>query len=537
MRALRVTLLALLVPGAPCVAAAQTASRSWAEMTAGSELESYLRALQVAGKAPAYPVSVRGWSAVERDSIVPRASEHPWIARFRTPARGGGVRAALIRPELELVENTGFPYGADDGAVWAGKGLTIAVSGGFELRAGALSVVVDPVFFRAENAAFALEPVPATVRGAPYNEPVTPGTIDLPQRFGPGAYQRFDPGQSTVRLDLFGFAIGATTASESWGPAITSPVILGNNAAGFPRLFAGTARPLNVGIGRVHGRWFAGQLGQSDWSPTDTAGGKRLAAGIVVVFQPRGLENVELGISRFFHRFWPKDGVRASDFFIPFEGFLKQGLRNKDDPSAPGGTPDNQLASFFARVALPGSGVEIYGEYGREDHSWNIRDLAGEPDHISAYTLGVMRAWTDASAGVLTTMRAEVTNARVTAIARGRGEGLLYEHSPLVQGHTQYGQLLGSPAVRGGSGATLAFDRWSSAGRVSVSFTRTGRAGEAEGGLGRGATSALTLDLLRFRGRLDFTARLGAVFQTGVKSAGDRAQLHAVAGARFPLGF
>jgi len=91
--------------------------------------------------------------------------------------------------------------------------------------------------------------------------------------------------------------------------------------------------------------------------------------------------------------------------------------------------------------------------------------------------------------------------------------------------------------ARGGSGATLAFDRWSSAGRVSVSFTRTGRAGEAEGGLGRGATSALTLDLLRFRGRLDFTARLGAVLETGVKSAGDRAQLHAVAGARFPLGF
>jgi hypothetical protein len=506
-------------------------------MTTGSELESYLRALQVTGRAPAYPVSLRGRSALERDSIVPRASDHPWMARFRAPAPGGGVRFALIRPEIRLVENSAFPYGASDGAVWAGKGLTTAVSGGFELRAGPLTVVVDPVFFRAENAAFALGPVPSGVRGAPYGDPVRPGTIDLPQRFGSGTYQRFDPGQSGVRLDAFGFTIGATAANEIWGPAITSPIILGDNAAGFPRLFAGTARPVNVGIGLVHGRWFAGQLGQSDWSPIDTTGGKRLAAGMVVVLQPRGLENVELGISRFFHRFWPNDGVRASDFFIPFEGFLKQGLRNKDNPSAAGGTPDNQLVSIFARVALPKSGVEIYGEYGRDDYSWNARDLSGEPDHSSAYTLGLMRAWQGASADVLTMLRAEVTNARVTAIAGGRGEGLFYRHTALKQGHTQYGQLLGSPAVRGGSGATLAFDRWSAAGRVSVSFTRTGRADETEGGLGRGATSALTLDLLRFHGGFDLSVRLGAVFETGVTGAGDRAQLRAAVGAKVPLGF
>ena len=44
------------------------------------------------------------------------------------------------------------------------------------------------------------------------------------------------------------------------------------------------------------------------------------------------------------------------------------------------------------------------------------------------------------------------------------------------------------------------------------------------------------IDLLRFHGRLDLTARLGGILDTGVDGAGDRAQLHAAAGVRIPLG-
>lgn len=534
MRAARAALLSLVLP---CAAAAQSASRGWAEMTTGSELERYLRVLQVAGVAPAYPVSIRGWSPSERDSLVPRSSEHPWIARYRSPVGGSPARVAVIRPELRLVGNTGAPFDVSDGAVWAGRGITTVLHGGLEWRAGPLALVLDPIAFRAENQSFGLEPVPVVTRGAPFGDPVSPGSIDLPQRFGARAYQRFDPGQSTVRLDVSGIAFGVTTANEIWGPAITSPIVLGDNAAGFPRLFAGTQRPVHVGIGRLHGQWFAGQLRQSDWSPIDTAQGRRLAAGIVLVLQPRGLDNVEIGVSRFFHRFWPAGGARASDFFIPFEGFFKHELRDKDNHVLPGGTPDNQLASFFVRVVLPRSGVEVYGEYGREDHSWDVHDVSGEPDHESAYTLGLMRVFGEAAAGTLTSLRLELTNARVTDLVRGRGETLFYQHSPITQGHTQLGQLLGSPAVRGGSGATLALDRYTADGRLSVSFLRTGRATEDEGGLGRGVTSALLVDLLRFQRGFDVTTRLGAVLDTGAGAAGDRAQLHASAGVRFPLGF
>ena len=143
-----------------------TPTRSWAEMTTGSELEQYVRVLQVAGAAPLAPVSLRGWSAAERDSVLPRAALNLWSAQMRTPEKRSSFSIDRIRPQLQLIENSGWPYGSNDGAIWAGRGITTAISGGFELRSGALTVVVDPIFFWAQNAEFAMQPVPANVRGS-----------------------------------------------------------------------------------------------------------------------------------------------------------------------------------------------------------------------------------------------------------------------------------------------------------------------------------------------------------------------------------
>jgi hypothetical protein len=61
--------------------------------------------------------------------------------------------------------------------------------------------------------------------------------------------------------------------------------------------------------------------------------------------------------------------------------------------------------------------------------------------------------------------------------------------------------------------------------------------GEAQGGLGTGATSALTMDVLRFRRGFDLSGQLGVIFDTGVQSSTDRTQVHLSVGARFPLGY
>ena len=53
--------------GTPTPVGQPTVLRSWAEMITGSELEQYLRVLQLSGVAPLTQVSLRGWSAAERD--------------------------------------------------------------------------------------------------------------------------------------------------------------------------------------------------------------------------------------------------------------------------------------------------------------------------------------------------------------------------------------------------------------------------------------------------------------------------------------
>src|SRR5690606_5649721 len=116
----------------------------------------------------------------------------------------------------------------------------------------------------------------------------------------------------------------------------------------------------------------------------------RFATGLVAVFTPRGIPNFEIGGSRFFHTPWTSNGLSFSNFTKTFEGFLKAGIPGKDiipdehEPDRPF-DPDNQLASIFFRWLLPGSGFELYGELARDDHSWDTRDLALEPEHSLAY--------------------------------------------------------------------------------------------------------------------------------------------------------
>ena len=131
-------------------------------------------------------------------------------------------------------------------------------------------------------------------------------SIDRPQRFGNSAYARVDPGQTTLRLDWRAVAVGVTTANQYWGPASVFPIMLGNNAPGFPHAFLGTARPVDLWLLRIHGRLVWGRLSQSAFSPATAAAGVRFATGIVLVLIPRGIPGLELGFTRFSHQPWPR---------------------------------------------------------------------------------------------------------------------------------------------------------------------------------------------------------------------------------------
>ena len=444
-------------------------------VVAGGELDNYLRYLQTTGQVPLAAWGLRPFSASEVDALSKVSGPHPWKGSwlFRTDSTH---HFSVLPVTATAGYNSAFPWGSNDGAVWAGRGLTTSLQGGFAAAWGPVSLVVNPIVFRAENAAFTLQPNGESGRGV-FRNGDYPNNVDLPQRFGNGAYSKFDWGQSAIRIDWFGVTAGFSTANQYWGPATVFPVILGNNAAGVPHAFLGTERPTNIGIGRVQARVVYGMERQSDFSPVtgpatfttvDQPGTRRFMSGLVATFSPNLIPGLEIGAARYFHQAW--DGqIDSRELRSPFEGILKSsvskglaipGVDDKD-------VLKNQLASVFGRWVLPHSGFELYAEYGHEDHNADLRDLELEPDHSRIAMAGFRKVFVH-SDNSFSALRAEYIDASEPTLGRNRGEGEVYVHSVLRQGHTQDGQLLGADiGVGSPAGAQLAWESYSPRGRTT----------------------------------------------------------------------
>ena len=501
-------------------AAAQRGDAGRTEVFAGSTLESYLRYLHTISGTDEYPWSIRGFSRREIERVTPRDTLHPWTRRYFRPSAQRENRPTLLPLSASVFANTSFPFGGNDGPIWKGRGFTGALSGGVSARWKSVSAVIAPVAFLSQNASITLMPNGQTGKLIFANGRF-PLSVDKPQTFGESAYGRFDAGESTVRIDTRAFAAGVSTASQWWGPTSEFPVVLGNNAGGFPHAFVGTARPVGPGRLRVHGRLVYGFLDQSDYSPVSgqdefvdftQTGTRRFMAGIIALLQIRGFAGLELGGSRFFHAA-NTGGVTAHNLRLPLQGFFKAGLPPEADTVFQNdrAVRENQIASVFLRIAPRGSGFELYAEHGREDHSTDLFDYILEPDHSSLTTTGFRKAWL--SEAGLTAVRGEVLVYDVPSAVRLRplGNAGAYTHSVLRQGHTHRGQLLASDVGPGsGNAQILAVERFTSRGRAAAFFRRAVAHESAEQYEGAepirdavGAVNTLGAEVTRFRGSFD----------------------------------
>jgi hypothetical protein len=519
--------LCLLHLAGAAVAGAQAAPWSVSgEVYAGGELEDYLRLLQSTGKSALYPMSLRGLSVREVERLAPRDSLHPWAGRFDFGRPASGSTALQLRalaPRLGVIHNSAFPYGTNDGPVWAGRGLTTVAQAGFTARYRGVSLVVAPMAFRAENQDFDIvDPPEGDQAYADWRHPLQ---IDLPQRFGDGAYTRIDPGESSLRIDAGPVALEASTANQVWGPAMEYPIVIGTNAPGFPHVILGSSRPLNVWIGRVHGRFVWGGLSQSPYSTMPADSSRRFVSGFVGTFTPRGVPGLELGAGRFFHTPWLEDGVSLAQIARPFETLSKVNLVRKNGVELEASVVANQIASAFFRWVLPRSGLDLFGEFASEDHRHNLRDFLLEPDHDTAYELGLRKVWGATDARFMA-LRAELVSGEASHLQRARRQEPFYIHARMRQGHTERGQILGTPAAYGGSASTLGLDLFHPGGRWSIDWQRTSQqrrgtfleAGEIEE---PDVQQALGAEALVFRGRWELTGRLAGVYDFNRNFVGD----------------
>lgn len=521
-------------------AAAQSNAGGRSEVFAGSEFESYLRYLQTAGKSPSSTWSIRGFSPSEVDALSPVDARHPWAMRYSFARQSRtGFTWDYIRPTLGFSVNTAYPLGGNDGVVWTGKGLTTTFQTGVAARWGVFSASLAPVAFRAENQSFPLLANGLSGR-LRFADGQFPYRIDRPQRFGTQPYTRVDLGESSLRVDVAGVGAGVSTASQWWGPTASFPYVLGNNAGGFPHAFVGTSRPANIGIGTLHGRLVYGTLDQSQYSTVtgadyfenfDLPGKRRFMAGLVGVAQIRGVRGLEIGGTRFFHAARSSSGLTSANLKLPLQNIFKRRLDAEDTVVLGDNTSlrENQLASLFIRWSPPGSGFEVFGEYGREDFAADLRDLLLEPDHAATTNIGFRKAWLAPT--VMSAIRGEVFTFEASAGSRTRGEGAIYLHAPLRQGHTNRGQMLGANVGPGsGSAQLFAFDRFTNRGRFTAFVSRvTNRELQSLGYVTGPPTSkpvdvqnSIGADLTRFVGPFDITAKAALTSNLNRNFRGDR---------------
>jgi hypothetical protein len=122
---------------------------------------------------------------------------------------------------------------------------------------------------------------------------------------------------------------------------------------------------------------------------------------------------------------------------------------------------------------FPHSGLEVFGERGYEDQFYDLREFVENLDHDRVYMVGLQKVLAT-RAGGFDVLRAELINYQLSTLAFIRpGEGAVYLHSTLRQGHTNRGQLLGASAgVNAAAASTLAWTRYSRTGRTSVTLRR-----------------------------------------------------------------
>jgi hypothetical protein len=383
----------------------------------------------------------------------------------------------LFFPAAQLVANSELPFGQNDGALWAGRGTNLRLLGGLGISAGPLRLVVIPEITRSANRELTIDPTdPAFAPAIPENRStfsspfnVHPYSIDLPWRMGTGSFTEFHPGQSSITLSASSIQAGAATENEWWGPAIRNPLVMSDNAPGFPHLFLRTRGPVNTPVGRVDARWIVGGLEESDWFDNDETNDVRSISALALTWKRRESSPFTIGLTRAV--FAPADGYGGalSSVFDVFRNTGHPNARAASDPTMIPG-PD-QISSLFAQAQIPSYGLETYIEWARADFPVSLRDFLEEPIHSRGYTAGVQ--WiTPVSSQARFRAQGEVTSIEQSTTYRFRQQGSFYTSRAVIQGYTNRGQMLGSGLGPGSSGAWLAGDIITSGWHAGITWSR-----------------------------------------------------------------
>ena len=376
-------------------------------------------------------------------------------------ARSRLVRVHLLYPELRTTRNGALPTAdPSDGALWAGRGISVLARAGLAARIGRVSLVVVPELTRSQNLGFQSTPAgpsgqfPSTGSYAAEWFSRPPYSVDLPVRFGDVRYATIGFGQSSLAVDVGPTAIGFSTENQWWGPGVQNALLMGSAAEGVPQGFVRTRRPLRTAIGDVEARWLVGGLTASRWFRNNAPLEPRSLSGAVATLRLRAAPGLTVGAARLVLDAVPTSGRIAGR---AFDVFTRNDNLGAGD-TLPTRRDTDQLTSVFARWVFPESGTEAYAEIARQELPRSLRDFFLAPLNTGAYTLGLAQAWRVRGNGAVVG-RLETTSLEQTRTFTDRPPPPdFYTGRAAYEGFTNRGQPLGAAIGPGSSSQWAAVD-------------------------------------------------------------------------------
>jgi hypothetical protein len=413
--------------------------------------EYYLRLLQTSGLTDhdssfmLRPVSTRGIESEEH----PRS--HLFTNRtapLYSPSKG--VEANLYEPVLFQSYNTRLPRGTNDGRLWQGRGYNSAFTTGAEISAGPLNVRLNPVIGMAQNRAFDLGPyqpplISSSFYGLRENASVYAyrdfqGYIDYVQRYGDSTYSWADLGDSYIELKVSAFRLALSNERIWAGPAVNNALQFGYSAPGFRHIYAGTYRPFHTPAGSFEIAYIFGKTVESEYFSVNRGIDSHSVQSLLFVYKPWFSERFIIGLNRTYFLPFPDN---FSDYRNHLGRLFETGLKSN---IARGDDPDNQVVSLFMRYLIPKKGFEFYIDFGRNDHSADLRDFRAQPAHQGAYTFGAIKTFLLPGEQLLAFF-AEINRFEASRTSLTRNNGYLggwFTHSGQILGYTNEGQIMGT---------------------------------------------------------------------------------------------
>jgi hypothetical protein len=350
----------------------------------------------------------------------------------------------VILPQTSFIRNSAIPYSMNDGALWAGRGLSGTAMMGVRFRWWRIAGTFAPEFSGTSNDLFSFRPATFPGRSA-FSSWVNTNfpSIDQPTRFGYRSYLRISPGQSSAEVRFKGLGAGASTENMWWGPGLRTAIVMSNNAAGIPQAYVRSTAPIRTPIGSFEGRVLLGVLTESPYFDFEPRDDHRSFSGAVVTLTPSIDSSITIGATRVSYA----DLRHLTELPAHALNFLT---------ALPAGNRD-EIQSVFARWGFPDSRFEVHAEWSRLRLP-SFRELLVNPERTQGYTLGLQWAKPVSDSGLGLRIQAEATMLEQPRRPNnGRSLGYYASHR-VAQGYTQQGQVIGAATGPGSSSQWMAFD-------------------------------------------------------------------------------